>query len=344
MSTVFVSYKRDDEVRVARIVRALEHLGFTVWWDRDLPAAEPWRDQLSAALDAASCVIVIWSRASVGPSGDFVRDEAARAKRRHILVPVLIDRVEPPLGFGEIQAIDLTHWRGSARDPFFEDLSEAVRATLAHRPIPPAKGPARALIHRLTYGALVSALLSAATVFGLNVFSVQQRVCGAAWLQPSLSDLCGTLGLGERPTRVERRSWETRQPGSCEALRTHLARFPDGAFRERASVLLDARQVTHAEVWTPGIRRLALVEPRDDIASTDEDTARAAALNRAQASAERLCRGFAATTLFRVSSSKAVPQRWTCGSIAGGTTCGFEGEAVCELQERRVETVETCGN
>jgi hypothetical protein len=344
MNTVFVSYKRDDELRVTRLVRGLESAGFAVWWDRGLAAGESWRAQLSAALDAASCVIVVWSRTSVGPSGDFVRDEAARAKRRNVLVPVLIDRVEPPLGFGEIQAIDLTRWRGRARDPFFQDLVEAVRATLADRPIPPAKGPVRALVRRMTYGAVMSGVLSAAMLFSLDVFAVQGRLCRAEWPQPSLSDVCGALALGDRPTRVERLSWEARERGNCEAIRLHLARFPDGAFRERAGLLLDAREVKSAEVWTPGVRRLTLVEPRDDVASADEVTARASAIKRAQSSAEALCRGFAATTLFRVTSSTAVPQRWTCSPVDGGTTCGFEGEAVCELHERRVETVETCGS
>jgi hypothetical protein len=85
-------------------------------------------------------VIVVWTRESVGPAGDFVRDEARRAKGRGVLVPVKLDKIDPPLGFGEIQAIDLTHWKGSSRDPFFQDLVAAVTAKLEGRPVPPGEG------------------------------------------------------------------------------------------------------------------------------------------------------------------------------------------------------------
>ena len=131
MSEAFISYKREDEVRVGRLVQALEGAGFSIWWDRGLPGGENWRERIQAALDGAKCAIVVWTRESVGPAGDFVRDEAAQAKRRGVLVPVMLDKVAPPLGFGEIQAVDLTHWRGSGRDPFFKDLCAAVAAKLA---------------------------------------------------------------------------------------------------------------------------------------------------------------------------------------------------------------------
>ena len=72
--------------------------------------------------------MVVWTRASTGAGGGFVKDEAARAARRRILVPVTLDKVEPPLGFGELQAIDLTRWRGSTRDPFLQDLVAAIES------------------------------------------------------------------------------------------------------------------------------------------------------------------------------------------------------------------------
>lgn len=90
------------------------------------------------ALDAAGSVVVVWTHESVGPAGDFVRDEAAQAKRRGVLVPVLLDAVSPPLGFGEVQAINLSAWKGKTTDPFFGDLCAAVTAKLEGRPVPPA--------------------------------------------------------------------------------------------------------------------------------------------------------------------------------------------------------------
>ena len=152
MTDIFLSYKREDEARVGRLAKALEQAGLKLWWDRGLPGGESWRANIQSALAAAKCVIVAWTHESAGPAGDFVRDEAGQAKARDILVPVLLQRgVKPPLGFGELQAIDLSHWRGDARDPFFRDLVAACRAKLEGRPVPPAKGPLARLARRLRH-------------------------------------------------------------------------------------------------------------------------------------------------------------------------------------------------
>ena len=113
MSDVFVSYKAEDRPRVRPLVEALESDGLSVWWDAHIGGGDAWRDSIEKQLEDACCVLVVWSKRSVGPEGHFVRDEAARAQRKHVYFPVLIDRVEPPLGFGESQAISLIGWRGS---------------------------------------------------------------------------------------------------------------------------------------------------------------------------------------------------------------------------------------
>ena len=342
MNDVFVSYKREDEARVGRLVTVLEGVGLSVWWDRGLPGGESWRQQIQTALDAAKCVIVVWTHESVGPAGDFVRDEAGQAKRRGLLVPVLFDKVSPPLGFGETQAIDLIHWKGNARDPFFQDLVAVIQAKLEGRPVPPAKGPMKRLVRRLTWSSLASTVGFGGLALAFNLFSAQDQVCALPVIQPQLSDVCGSLGVGHRPTKAERVAWD-QCDGSCDALRRHIDQFPDGAYRTQAAELLAARRVMQTEVWTPGTRRLALFVGQEGMAARNEETARSAALARAQPMTERLCKGFIATTAFRLKAATPVAQQWHCDSTAGGMVCGFEGEAVCELDERRVEETERCG-
>jgi len=344
MNEVFISYKREDESRVGRLVRALEGAGFSVWWDRGLPGGESWRAQIQGALDAAKCVIVAWTRESIGPSGDFVRDEAGQAKRRGALVPVFLDKVSPPLGFGELQAIDLTHWKGKPGDPFFQDLCAAVTAKLEGRAVPPAKGPMKRLMRRLTWSSLVSAIGLGCLAFAFNLFSAQDQVCGVPFFQPQVSDTCGALGLGHRPTKTERLAWEGREAGSCDALRKHIERFPYGAYHDKAADMLAARRVTQTEIWTPSTRRLTLFVGQGDQASRTESAAQAAALARAQGATERLCSGFVAATSFHLKSARPVAQSWNCSRVSGGVACGFEGEAVCELEERRIQEAESCGD
>jgi hypothetical protein len=345
MSDVFISYKREDEARVARLAKALESAGFDVWWDRGLPGGESWRANIEAALESARCVVAVWSKASVAKEGHFVRDEAGRAMARGQLVPVFIDRVDLPLGFGEVQAIDLSHWKGNPNDPFFRDLVAAIRAKLDGVPCPKAIGPTARLMRRLTFGSASSLTVAVVASIAFNAFGISTKVCTAVAMQPALSDGCGALGLGGRPSRTERLSWEARRPGSCPDLRAYIDRYHDGgAYLTEANALLAARRVTQERNDTPGTRYLALYVGKDGPAASDEATARAAALARAQADAERLCQGFAATTLFKLTTAKAAAQNWSCAKSDSGVVCGFDGQAVCALQESTTVEHETCGS
>jgi serine/threonine-protein kinase len=138
---IFVSYKAEDRARLVPLVSALEAEGFTVWWDTHIGGGAHWREDIQAHLDAAKCVIVAWSRRSVGPQGDFVRDEAARARKRGAYLPVRLDPIEPPLGFGEVQAISLKGWKGDRSDPRFQALAKAVRRRIAGEDIAHVKLP-----------------------------------------------------------------------------------------------------------------------------------------------------------------------------------------------------------
>jgi TolB-like protein/Tfp pilus assembly protein PilF len=134
MSDVFVSYKAEDRRRVQPLVEALQADGLSAWWDAQIGGGDSWRESIEQQLEAARCVMVIWSKRSVGHEGHFVRDEAARAQRKHTYLPVLIDKVEPPLGFGESQAISLIGWRGDRSDARYVAALEAVRSIIAGRP------------------------------------------------------------------------------------------------------------------------------------------------------------------------------------------------------------------
>ena len=124
---VFVSYKAEDRRRIQPLVQALQADGYSVWWDQHIGTGDDWRRTIERQLDAAKCVVVAWSKQSIGPEGHFVRDEASRAQRRHVYVPILLDAVEPPLGFGENQATSLRGWRGNRSDPRYQAILGAVQ-------------------------------------------------------------------------------------------------------------------------------------------------------------------------------------------------------------------------
>ena len=127
MSDVFISYKAEDRRRIQPLVQALQSDGYSVWWDQHISAGDEWRQTIERQLEAARCVVVAWSKHSVGPEGQFVRDEATRAQQRRVYVPVTIDNVRIPLGFGESQATSLRGWRGDPSDPRYQAVLSAVR-------------------------------------------------------------------------------------------------------------------------------------------------------------------------------------------------------------------------
>src|SRR6476659_11133453 len=131
MSDVFVSYKAEDRARVLPIVDALQSDGLSVWWDAHIGVGDKWRDTIAARLDDARCVLVVWSKRSVGPEGHFVRDEAARALKRGAYLPVCIDKVDPPLGFGASQALPMQGWKGDRRDARYGALLAGVQSIAA---------------------------------------------------------------------------------------------------------------------------------------------------------------------------------------------------------------------
>ena len=91
---VFISYKSQDRARLRPLVAALEAEGFSVWWDAHIDGGANWQKEIEQHLDAAKCVIVAWTKRSVGDDGHFVRDEARRAQRRGSYLPVCLDPVD----------------------------------------------------------------------------------------------------------------------------------------------------------------------------------------------------------------------------------------------------------
>jgi TolB-like protein/Tfp pilus assembly protein PilF len=144
--SVFVSYAHEDGARAQDVIAGLEQAGLRVWWDGLIVAGALFAASTEQALEAASVVVVLWSRSSV--SSHWVRDEATRGRDRQCLVPVSLDGSEPPLGFRQHLFIDLSSWKGRPDAPQFRALLQAIGALHgappAHPAMPrPGRAPAR---------------------------------------------------------------------------------------------------------------------------------------------------------------------------------------------------------
>jgi hypothetical protein len=65
MSDIFLSYASEDRPRVEVLRGALERHGWSVWWDNTILPGRTFDQVIGEALDAARCVIVVWSQHSV---------------------------------------------------------------------------------------------------------------------------------------------------------------------------------------------------------------------------------------------------------------------------------------
>jgi hypothetical protein len=336
MTDVFISYKREDEDRVAPIVEGLRGAGLSVWWDRDISSGEAWRRSISEQLETARCVIVVWSKTSAGPAGEFVHDEAGRAKARGVLVPVRIDHITEPIGFGEIQSLDLVGWRGAPCDLRFRNLVAAARAVVAGGPRPRPMTPGRRVRLLATW---VSGLGVAATLLGFatDLVGLQKPLCKV----PGLHAVCASWGLGGLPTKDEEILWARRVAGDCEGVRAYLTRFPKGAYAEQADRMLQAAETVEDERWTPEEQRLPLTVRATLAPLASEEAARADALSRGETEAVRACEGFNSGE-FRLVSAAPEAQSWRCSPRGSGWACGLDGQAICHVEARRVTQRQAC--
>lgn len=133
MSDIFLSYKSEDIPRAKIIAEALEQHRYSVWWDRMILPGKTFDQVIKEEINAANCVIVLWSKKSV--ESEWVKNEAREGIKRKILIPVLIEDVNIPFEFRHIQAANFTDWQGTLPNPEFDLLLKSVKEIL--RPFKP---------------------------------------------------------------------------------------------------------------------------------------------------------------------------------------------------------------
>ena len=181
--TVFLSYARADRDAAGRLASALEAAGIDVWRDTLIEGGAAFAKAIESSLDRCEAVVVCWSRKSV--ASDWVLDEAGRGRDLHKLVPVTLDGTEPPLGFRQYHAVDLSHWHGSADAEELAAVARAITAA-AGRPAglrPTSRAPQPALSRR-------------------RVLAVAAGVAGAAAAGIAVWRFGPVRGAASRPTSV----------------------------------------------------------------------------------------------------------------------------------------------
>ncbi|HEY4070147.1 MAG TPA: TIR domain-containing protein [Sphingomicrobium sp.] len=164
---VFVSYARADERQAKTIIKCISGAGFRVWWDALIPSGERFSARIAEALEGAGAIVVLWSAHSI--ESGWVQDEAAWGRDHHRLIPISIDGSDPPLGFRQLQCVDLSKGGAKAANP---EMQRALRSIAEMLDSPVPAFPAAPLVDRRTAvigGGAVAAI--AAAGFGAWRFS-----------------------------------------------------------------------------------------------------------------------------------------------------------------------------
>jgi hypothetical protein len=132
MADIFISYASVDRERARELADRLAGRGYQVWWDRTIPPGRVFDEVIQEALHAARCIIVLWSAQSV--RSNWVKTEAAEGMSVGRLVPVMIERVLPPIEFKRVQAADLADWSGDEDHSEYRKLLVSVDALLRRPP------------------------------------------------------------------------------------------------------------------------------------------------------------------------------------------------------------------
>lgn len=138
MTDVFISYASEDRDRAGKLASALSAFNWSVCWDRKIIIGQAFDQAIEHELETAKSVVVLWSKHSI--ASEWVKNEAAVASERGVLVPAIIDSVKLPLEFRRKQTAELIDWNGEPSHSGFQALCEGIATTIGggplHQPIP----------------------------------------------------------------------------------------------------------------------------------------------------------------------------------------------------------------
>ncbi|MBU6408488.1 MAG: SUMF1/EgtB/PvdO family nonheme iron enzyme [Alphaproteobacteria bacterium] len=234
MADVFISYKREDRERIAPLARALEARGYTVWWDLELVPSQKFERQIKRELDAAKCLIVVWTDRSIADDGMYVSEwvqiEANSGDQRGILLPVQLDAGRTHWRHGQNQFAALNGWTGDETASGFQDLLKGVELHAGTRARPQD-------VELIAWQQAERMETADGFKRFLEAYPQSRFADIARGRIAELEEVAAWKALGAAPT--------------IAALAAFLRRFPAGRFADDAEAKIRAMELASARAATP---------------------------------------------------------------------------------------------
>ena len=115
MAEVFISYSSQHRAlteRLAAVIEAARGPG-SVWYDKEISSGEQFRPEITAALDAARAVVVVWTAGAVESTWVYAEAVRAAAARKIVTVreaSLAPERIPLPFNVYHTDTIDDASW------------------------------------------------------------------------------------------------------------------------------------------------------------------------------------------------------------------------------------------
>jgi TIR domain-containing protein len=129
---IFLSHASKDSKKINPLAQAIERMGWRIWWSPEISPGASWPEEVVKNLEAASCVLVVWTKRS--SSSKWVNNEAREAEKFGKLVPALLEKCSIPLEFSSIEAANLTDWHGEIDHAEFKLLIKSIEKLIGPPP------------------------------------------------------------------------------------------------------------------------------------------------------------------------------------------------------------------
>ena len=239
MVDVFISYSKVDEGAVRQLADAVRRLGYSVWWDDELPPHLSYSDVIAEKIGAAKAAIVVWSEHAA--ASQWVRAEADVARSQKKLIQTSIDGRMPPMPFNQIQFAAIGDWHGEDDHPGWNRVKASLEALVgpavpgaeaAVRPMPVPVPTAPHRWHKLLVAVIAVAFL---VVAGASLFA-WLRGSAPATPVPHRPVLAADPALPAPPA-----------PHAPESAHAPAQIFPDSSWRRLTRAEVD--DLSAAELW-----------------------------------------------------------------------------------------------